>query len=128
MNESSETRKIIKLLMVREGWWAVKFVNEGYARVGVPDVLACYNGWFVGLEFKVLRNGTLKYTTHQLNQCKLINDSGAKAFGVAIDLTRKPKERFALDTALNIKAAELSFGSPAELIKRLESEITSWRW
>lgn len=42
----------IKLYLRNFGCYYVKFFANGYTARGVPDILACINGWFVGIEVK----------------------------------------------------------------------------
>ena len=34
------------------GGWVVKFHGDAFSTAGVPDLLACIKGWFVGIEVK----------------------------------------------------------------------------
>ena len=51
--------------------WFVKFFANGFTKTGVPDILACVNGYFVGIEVKA-PNGKLselqKYNARQINE------------------------------------------------------------
>lgn len=42
----------IKKYLTECGCWHVKFFANKFTRVGVPDILACVNGWFLGIEVK----------------------------------------------------------------------------
>lgn len=42
----------IKQYLKEQGWWHVKFFANAYTKTGVPDILACVNGYFVGIEVK----------------------------------------------------------------------------
>lgn len=46
----------IKKMLKEKGAYHVKFFANGYTRSGVPDILACVNGYFVGIEVKA-QNG-----------------------------------------------------------------------
>lgn len=45
----------------------------GYGRSGVPDVIACYNGWFIGIECKA---GDNEPTALQQRELKRIGQAG----------------------------------------------------
>lgn len=55
MNETTLTKKVIVAIRSR-GYWAMKAGAGPYQQPGIPDVLACVNGRFVGIEMKVGRN------------------------------------------------------------------------
>lgn len=42
----------IKNYLESRGCWFVKFFANRMTKVGVPDILACVNGYFVGIEVK----------------------------------------------------------------------------
>lgn len=42
----------IKDFLKKEGCYFFKFWGTMYTRAGVPDLIACVNGWFVGIEVK----------------------------------------------------------------------------
>lgn len=47
----------IEAFLASKGCWYVKFHGNMYTRDGVPDLLCCINGLFVGIEVKA-PNGT----------------------------------------------------------------------
>lgn len=49
--ESAFSRKVQKHLKAR-GAWVVKFHASAYTPKGIPDLLVCYQGAFIGLELK----------------------------------------------------------------------------
>lgn len=59
------------------GGWQVKFFANKYTRAGVPDILACINGRFVGIEVKS-DNG--RPSELQLRAIKKIRQAGGFAF------------------------------------------------
>lgn len=78
MSEKSfETR--IKGFLKIHNCYNVKFFANGYTRRGVPDILACVNGWFVGIEVK---DTTGKPSPLQLENVKQIRKSGGYAWVV----------------------------------------------
>lgn len=42
----------IKRFLTSRGCWHVKFFANGFTKSGIPDILACVNGYFVGIEVK----------------------------------------------------------------------------
>ena len=42
----------IKNFLKKENCYFFKFWGTMYTRAGVPDLIACVNGWFVGIEVK----------------------------------------------------------------------------
>ena len=42
----------VKKYLTERGCWHVKFFANKFTRVGVPDILACVNGYFLGIEVK----------------------------------------------------------------------------
>lgn len=67
----------IKRFLDEEGAWYVKFFANSYTRSGVPDILACVNGYFVGIEVKA-QNGHA--TALQIHNCTEIRISGGFSF------------------------------------------------
>lgn len=51
MNEATFSRKLQKTLRER-GWWVVKYHASQYTPKGIPDLICCYKGQFIGLELK----------------------------------------------------------------------------
>jgi len=51
----------------------------GYGRSGVPDIVCCHNGRFIGIEVKADSNTP---TALQLRELQRINDAGGKALWV----------------------------------------------
>lgn len=67
----------IKRYLDRLGVWYMKVHGSMYQRAGVPDIIACVDGVFVGIEVK--RPGGIVSPLQQLNIDK-INRSGGYAF------------------------------------------------
>lgn len=70
-----ETR--VKKYIEGKGGWQVKFFANKYTKVGVPDIISCINGYFVGIEVKADRGSP---TELQLHTIKQIRDAGGFAF------------------------------------------------
>lgn len=52
MRESNLTRGILKVLQQKGGFWFKVHGHPGQRR-GIPDIIGCYKGKFVGLEIKI---------------------------------------------------------------------------
>lgn len=67
----------IKKFIDAHGGWQVKFFANKYTRSGVPDILACINGYFVGIEVK---SDTGSPSRLQLYNVRKIREAGGFAF------------------------------------------------
>lgn len=54
----------------------MKYFANGYTKIGVPDILACVNGYFLGIEVKA-SNG--KPSPLQIHNLRKIDDAGGFA-------------------------------------------------
>lgn len=59
--------------------WHVKFFANNFTKAGIPDLLCCVNGYFVGIEVKA-DNG--KPSELQLHNIRKIREAGGFAFVV----------------------------------------------
>lgn len=75
--EKTFENKIKKYLESRGAWFVKYWVGAQYTKSGVPDILACVNGYFVGIEVKA-PNG--KPSEIQLYNVRKINAAGGFAF------------------------------------------------
>lgn len=66
----------VKKFLEEQGAWFVKFFANSHTKKGVPDILACVNGHFVGVEVKA-QNG--KASPLQLYNVDKIRESGGFA-------------------------------------------------
>lgn len=69
----------IKAYLKRYSCYHVKFFANGFTKRGVPDILACINGYFVGIEVK---SDAGKPTDIQLHNVDQIRKSGGYAWVV----------------------------------------------
>lgn len=72
MREKNIENKI-KNYLKSKGAYYVKYHGNQYSQVGVPDILACYKGYFIGIEVK---NETGKTSPLQDINLKMINEAG----------------------------------------------------
>lgn len=68
-----EFEKKVKKFLSDQGCWMLKTWSNGVQREGVPDLLVCCNGYFLGVE---LKNETGKPSELQLWNIKQIGQSG----------------------------------------------------
>lgn len=66
----------LKAFLKKRGAYHVKFFGCAYTQAGVPDILACVNGTFVGIEVKA---STGKPSALQLINLRNIDNSGGIA-------------------------------------------------
>ena len=67
--ESNFQTKIIKYLE-SIGAYVVKYNASGISKTGVPDLIACVNGTFVGIEVKSANGVPSKLQEYNLNQIR----------------------------------------------------------
>ena len=72
MREKNIENKI-KSYLKSKGAYYFKHHGNQYSQVGVPDIIACYKGRFIGIEVK---NETGKTSPLQDVNLKMINDAG----------------------------------------------------
>lgn len=75
MTERNFQKLVIKELKEKHNAYVINV--EGLA-IGLPDLIACYNGTFLGIELKV--GNKYKATPAQLLQIKKINERGGLGF------------------------------------------------
>lgn len=63
----------IKKHLDEQGCYYIKHFANAFTKVGVPDILACVNGYFVGIEVKAPKG---KPSELQLYNIEKINESG----------------------------------------------------
>lgn len=75
--EKTYENKIKKYLESRGAWFIKYWAGAQYTKSGIPDILACVNGYFVGIEVKA-QDGTP--SDLQLLNVQKIRDAGGFAF------------------------------------------------
>ena len=73
--ESKVKDKIHRILKAADAY-AVNYIGGQYAKAGTPDILACINGRFIGIEAKA---GNNKPTALQIHALKQIHGAGGLA-------------------------------------------------
>lgn len=79
----------VKRFLESEGVWHVKFFANSFTKSGIPDILACVNGYFVAIEIKA-QNG--KPSELQLYNVKKIREAGGFAIVLYPSAFQKFKE------------------------------------
>ena len=79
MREKTLEKKI-KALIKAKGGWCVKFFANAYTQRGIPDLLACINGYFLAIEVKSDRGRVSPLQEYQL---KNIRKAGGRAFVIS---------------------------------------------
>lgn len=87
MGAEKNFENTVKKFIENSGGWHVKFFANRMTKSGIPDILACINGYFVGIEVKA-ENG--KPSDLQKYHRKKITESG----GIAIVLYPADYELF----------------------------------
>ena len=72
MKEGTLVAKIKKYL-IKNGAYCENIWGGGFQAAGIPDIIACYKGVFLGIEVKLDYN---KPSEIQKAKLKLINDAG----------------------------------------------------
>lgn len=67
----------VKNFLESQGAYFVKFFANSYTKKGVPDVLACVGGYFVGIEVKAQNGHPSELQIHNIEQ---IRKAGGFAF------------------------------------------------
>lgn len=73
MTPEGKVKKQVKKILDDVGAYHFSPMTAGYGKSGVPDIIACYKGKFIGIECKAGKN---EPTLLQKHNMKLINQSG----------------------------------------------------
>ena len=79
MTREKTIENAIKKHLDKVGAYYIKYHGGAYSKVGVPDLLVCYKGRFLGLEVK---NETYQPSPLQLHHLKMIKKAGGIAYVV----------------------------------------------
>ena len=79
MAEEKNFEKKVKIFLKSQGCWILKTWSNGIQREGIPDLLVCCNGYFLGVELKA-ENG--KPRPLQLFEIREIRE--AKGIGIVL--------------------------------------------
>ena len=68
MAEEKNFEKKVKAYLDSIGAWYLKTISNGYQRAGVPDLLICYKGKFIGIELKATRGRVSMLQEHEIRK------------------------------------------------------------
>lgn len=77
MRESAFQKKVIAFLKQNEIWYVKYWAGSQFTKEGVPDILACIDGKFHGIELKTDTGTPSKL---QLYNLRKIKDSGGEGY------------------------------------------------
>ncbi|RHW37297.1 VRR-NUC domain-containing protein [Neobacillus notoginsengisoli] len=77
MRENAFQKKVIKFLKDKDVWHLKYWAGSQYTKQGIPDVLACIDGTFHGIE---LKTDVGQPTKLQLYNIRKIKESGGQAY------------------------------------------------
>ena len=77
MAEEKQFEEKVKRLLKSRGAWVLKTWGGGLQRSGIPDLLICYKGKFMGIELKAEKGRVSELQNREL---KLIRDAGGMGF------------------------------------------------
>lgn len=77
MRENVFQKKVIDFLKTQNVWYLKYWAGAQYTKQGVPDILACINGTFHGIELKTNVGNPTKL---QLYNIRKIKDAGGQAY------------------------------------------------
>lgn len=77
MGDEKTFEKKVKDFLNERGCWVLKTWSNGIQRQGVPDLLVCCNGYFLGIELKQIRGRASKLQEWNIES---IRNSGGIAF------------------------------------------------
>jgi len=80
MTPEAKVKKAVKQILIEQGVYFFMPAANGYGHAGIPDIICCIDGQFVGIECKA---GKGKTTALQDREIEKINTSGGIAFVVS---------------------------------------------
>ena len=118
MAEEKNLENRIKAFLKKEECWCLKYwAGGGFTKSGIPDLLICCNGYFIGAELKA-SNGT----PSELQIRELIRIQNASGIGVLVYPADEVTFRRLIKAlkAFDMREAET-------LQKKLEDKVETWR-
>ena len=89
MTPEGKVKKKIKEYLVTTGAWYYMPVSNGMGRVGCPDILVCYKGYF--LAFEVKSPGKIANTTANQDR-EIAGLNNAKGVAIVVDSVEQVME------------------------------------
>ena len=68
MKPEAKVKKQVKKILDDIGAYHFSPMSGGFGRSGVPDIIACYKGRFIGIECKAGKNETTLLQKHNMKQ------------------------------------------------------------
>ena len=87
MAKEKQFENKIKRFLDENDCWYVKYFANNYTKRGIPDILACVNGYFVAIEVKAENGVPSELQKYHVNKIK-------SAGGIALILYPKDFEYF----------------------------------
>lgn len=87
MTSEKQFENQVKKWLKEHGAWFLKTWGGGYQRNGIPDLLICWKGKFIGIELKTDIGKPSPLQLHELNEIE-------KAGGIALILRPKTWEDY----------------------------------
>lgn len=85
--EKTFENKIKKFLEGKNAWFIKYWAGSQFTKAGIPDILACVNGYFVGIEVKAQNGKPSELQLHNIDKIR-------KAGGFAMVLYPSAFNRF----------------------------------
>lgn len=73
MSEEKNFENKVKRYLKENNIWYVKYFENGVTKAGIPDILACVNGFFVGIEIKASKGKPSEIQKYQQEQIRKSN-------------------------------------------------------
>ena len=73
MTEESDLKKQMKAMLKARGAYVVPVANGAYAKMGDPDMVACYRGMFIAIEGKTYAGRQSDWQRLRMDQ---VHDAG----------------------------------------------------
>lgn len=86
-NNETKLQRSIQKYLVDIGAYEFKVHGSAYMKAGIPDIIACYNGLFIGIECKVGKNKMSQLQEEHKKQ--IINANGIHILAYSLDDVKK---------------------------------------
>lgn len=83
LNNETKLQKSIQKYLQSKGCYEFKVHGSAYMRAGIPDIICCYNGKFIGIECKVGKNKQSKAQEKHMNE--IIESGGIHILAYSLD-------------------------------------------
>ena len=87
MGKEKDFERQVKKYLMDQGCWYFKTWSNGIQAEGIPDLIVCCNGYFLGIEVKAEKGHPSQLQLHKIQQIR-------KAHGIAIVLYPDQFEEF----------------------------------